>query len=93
MNKITKKIEYLLIAFVGSIFLGTTAFAEREIEYDYAKALETRNQMDKVNIENYSKQNNVSIEVATKKYLTKLQEEFKNNEKIREEFIKNNSRG
>lgn len=93
MNKISKKIEYALMVFIGSIFLGTTAFAEREIEYDYTKALETKNKMDQINIKNYSKQNNVSIEVATKKYLNKIQEEFKNNEKIREEFIKNNSKG
>ncbi|MGL4903404.1 hypothetical protein [Cetobacterium sp.] len=80
-----------MMVLVGSLLMGTMAFAEREVEFDYKKNLEERNQRDQKNIEAYAESNNVSIEVAAQKYYQKLQQEFKNNEALRQEMIKNSS--
>lgn len=84
-----KKMNMMVL--VGSLLIGTMAFAEREVEFDYQKNLEERNQRDQKNIEAYAESNNVSIEVAAQKYYQKLQQEFKNNEALRQEMIKNSS--
>ncbi|MGL5202112.1 hypothetical protein [Cetobacterium sp.] len=80
-----------MMVLVGSLLMGTMAFAEREVEFDYKKNLEERNQRDQKNIEAYAESNNVSIEVAAQKYYQKLQQEFKNNEVLRQEMIKSSS--
>ncbi|MGL4672807.1 MAG: hypothetical protein ACRCXX_00520 [Cetobacterium sp.] len=80
-----------MMVLVGSLLMGTMAFAEREVEFDYKKNLEERNQRDQKNIEAYAESNNVSIEVAAQKYYQKLQQEFKNNEALRQEMIKSSS--
>lgn len=87
-----KKTKFVLMTLIGGILLGTNVFAEREVEYDYEKNLNIRNEREVKEIENYSKLKNISIDEAKKEYLAKLQDEFQKNNDIRNQMIKNNSK-
>ncbi|MGL4652534.1 MAG: hypothetical protein ACRCZH_05185 [Cetobacterium sp.] len=84
-----KKMNMMVL--VGTMLVGTMAFAEREVEFDYKKNLDERNAMDQKNINAYAENNNVSIEIAAQNYYQKLQQEFKDNDLKREEMLKSNS--
>lgn len=87
-----KKTKFALMTLIGGILLGTNVFAEREVEYDYEKNLNIRNEREIKEIENYSKLKNISIGEAKKEYLAKLQDEFQKNNDIRNQMIKENSK-
>lgn len=97
-NKAGKKIEFILMTFVTSLFIGSMAFASHDsnrddIKYDYSVALKAKKEADNQNIEKYSKLKNISKEEATNQYYRDLQIQFEKNEEIRNEMIKNNSKG
>ncbi len=87
-----RKTKFALMTLIGGILLGTNVFAEREVEYDYEKNLNIRNEREVKEIENYSKFKNISIGEAKKEYLAKLQDEFQKNNDIRNQMIKENSK-
>ncbi|MGL5579610.1 MAG: hypothetical protein ACRCZO_12795 [Cetobacterium sp.] len=83
-----KRINIMML--MGTLFIGTLSFAEREVNFDYEKHIEERNKIDKNNIINYAKINEISIEESEKIYKQKLAKEFKENETIRQEMILSN---
>lgn len=87
-----RKTKFALMTLIGGILLGTNTFAEREVEYDYEKNLNIRNEREVKEIENYSKLKNISIGEAKKEYLAKLQDEFQKNNDTRNQMIKENSK-
>lgn len=84
--------KFNLMMLMGTLLVGSVAFGESEKTFDYEKNLQNRQEMDQKNIETYSKKNEVSIQEATQKYYEKLYNEFKNNDEIRNEMIKDNSK-
>ncbi|MGL5356800.1 MAG: hypothetical protein ACRDAQ_09740 [Cetobacterium sp.] len=78
------------IILMGTLFIGTLSYAEREVAFDYEKNLEVRNEADQKNIKNYAERNGVSIEESSKLYKERLQREFQENEIIRQEMIISN---
>lgn len=81
-----------LTVLLGTLLIGSMAFAESEKSFDYEKNLQERNVMDQKNIETYSKKNGISVQEATQKYYEKLHNEFKNNDELRSEMEKSNSK-
>lgn len=84
--------KFNLMMLIGTLLVGSIAFGESEKSFDYEKNLQERQEMDQKNIEAYSKKNRVSIQEATQKYYEKLHNEFKNNDELRNEMIKDNSK-
>ncbi|MGL5191592.1 MAG: hypothetical protein ACRC7S_18280 [Cetobacterium sp.] len=84
--------KFNLMMLVGTLLVGNLAFGESEKSFDYERNLQERQTIDQKNIEAYSQKNGVSIQEATQKYYEKLQDEFKNNDEIRNEMIKDNSK-
>lgn len=82
--------KFNLMMLVGTLLVGSIAYAESEKTFDYEKNLQERQEIDQRNIEVYSKKNGVSIQEATQKYYEKLQNEFKNNDELRNEMMKDN---
>ncbi|MEG0136836.1 MAG: hypothetical protein RR682_12615 [Cetobacterium sp.] len=85
-----KKINAMML--LGTLFVGSIAFAESEKPFDYEKNLQERQAIDQKNIEAYSCKNGVSIQEASQKYYEQLHDEFKNNDALRNEMIKENSK-
>ncbi|MGL5989075.1 hypothetical protein [Cetobacterium sp.] len=83
-----KKMSIMML--MGTLFIGTLSFAEREVSFDYEKNLKQRNETDQNNIKKYAEKNKVSIEVSTKLYKERLEKEFKENEVIRQEMMMSN---
>ncbi len=84
--------KFNLMMLVGTLLVGSIVYAESEKTFDYEKNLQERQEIDQRNIEAYSKKNGVSIQEATQKYYEKLQNEFKNNDELRNEMMKDNSK-
>lgn len=83
---------FSLSILLGTMFVGNMAFGESEKEFDYDKNLQVRQIMDQKNIESYSKKNGVSLEVAAERYYEKIQNEFKKNDTIRKDMMKDNAK-
>lgn len=84
--------KFSLMMLVGTLLIGSIAFGESEKDFDYEKNLQKREAIDQKNIEAYSKRNKVSIQEASRKYYEKVQQEFKDNDEIRNEMVKDNSK-
>ncbi|MGL4425234.1 MAG: hypothetical protein ACRCTC_03145 [Cetobacterium sp.] len=83
-----KRINLMML--MGTLFIGTLSFAEREVKFDYEKNMQKRNEIDLNNIVKYAELNKISIEESEKIYKQKLEKEFKENETIRQEMILSN---